>query len=95
VASREVYLNNCQRVYDIYNIPKKDRGTKYTIHHCLMKSDYKYGLIPNDGKRDNLENLYPLPLEQHNKLHRKLEWMNEDWNGGRQIKKKSKRRFRR
>jgi len=88
VASREVYLNNCQRVYDIYNIPKKDRGTKYTVHHCLMKSDYKFGLISNDGKRDNLENLYPLPAEQHNQLHRKLELMGEDWNGGVRVRKK-------
>lgn len=89
--SKEEYFRNCDRVYDIYGIPKRERGSKYTIHHCVMKSDYKYGLVANDGKRDNVENLYPLPAEQHNQLHRKLENMGEDWNGGRQLKRRRRR----
>lgn len=91
MASREVYLHNCEIVYNIYNIPKKDRGTRVNIHHILLKSDYKYGLIPNDGKRDDISNLYPLPIEEHNQLHRRLENMGEDWNGGKPLKRRRRR----
>lgn len=88
MASREVYLKNCEKVYDIYGIPKRDRGGRYTMHHIVLKSDYKYGLVTDDGKRDNPENLYPLLAGTHDNLHRKLEYMGEDWNGGVRVRKK-------
>jgi len=59
---RERYKRNRERVYEIYKIPKKDRGTKYNIHHIVQRADKKNGNFDwydIDGKG----NLYPLKKE--------------------------------
>ena len=69
---RERYKRNRKRVYDIYSIPKKERGTKYNMHHIVFKSDLDK-LVSEDFDLDCKSNLYPLTKEEHQKLHERVE----------------------
>jgi len=74
IMKNERYRKNRERVYSIYRIPKKDRGTKYNIHHIVQRADKKNGNFDwydIDGKG----NLYPLKKEVHKELHRRIEEM--------------------
>jgi len=68
---RERYKRNRKRVYDIYSIPKKERGTKYNMHHIVFKSDLDK-LVSEDFDLDCKSNLYPLTKEEHQELHNKV-----------------------
>jgi hypothetical protein len=69
---KERYHRNCQIVYDIYGIPKKERGTVYNIHHQIFRHDLG-DLVPITFDIDNISNLYPLRRDVHEKLHLKVE----------------------
>ena len=68
----ERYKRNRERVYDIYGIPKKDRGTKYNMHHIVFRSDLGK-LVSEDFDLDCKSNLYPLRKDVHQELHNKVE----------------------
>lgn len=65
---------NKERVYDILGIPPEQRGKEYTIHHEVFKSDVKAN--PQMWRHidlDGIENLFPLPREEHERLHKLVE----------------------
>lgn len=65
--SKERYLQNRARVYEIYGIPIKDRGTRCDMHHIVNKKDLGV-LVPRDFDIDAKSNLYPLCKEVHAEL---------------------------
>lgn len=64
------YIDNKERVYDIYNIPIKERGTVYNIHHLVNRHDLGV-LVPLDFHIDEKSNLIPLKIRTHEELHLK------------------------
>jgi len=80
VGTKERYHENRTRVFEIQGIDPKNRN--YNCHHIIERSDYKTrqqkkfwddsvpsGRFDIDGKG----NIFPLPVEEHANLHRKLE----------------------
>lgn len=68
----ERYHQNRERVYDIYNIPVRERGHKYTMHHIVYRSDIGK-LVPRSFDVDAESNLYPLKKDIHDELHRRVD----------------------
>lgn len=64
------YKENRERVYDIYGIPKKERGTKYNMHHIVFREQFKDGFNWYDMNCKG--NLYPLTKTEHLRLHQKI-----------------------
>jgi len=72
--SKERYLRNKERVYEIYGIDPKDR--RYNTHHILFKSDFKKGGFAKElgvRYRDSKANLCPLRKEEHGELHERVD----------------------
>jgi len=58
--SKEKYSENRDRVYDIYEVDEKLRSRSWNMHHQQFKSQ---------GGTDDVENLFPMPVRLHNRLH--------------------------
>jgi hypothetical protein len=72
MAQEKEYLINRERVFEIYGIPKKERGTRYTMHHIVYRSDVGK-LVPSTFRVNELSNLYPLERQVHEELHRRVD----------------------
>lgn len=59
-VSKERYSDNRDRVYDIYEVEDKLRSRSWNMHHQQFKSQ---------GGTDDVENLIPMPVRLHNRLH--------------------------
>lgn len=51
MAVSKEYARNRERVYDIYGIPKNERGGRWNCHHIVRRSE---------GGGDNKGNLFPV-----------------------------------
>jgi hypothetical protein len=60
------YKENRNRVREIYGISPKDRSVN--THHILFKSE---------GGSDDKSNLYPMKVEDHEALHRRIQQLEE------------------
>ena len=78
--SKERYLQNKQRVKELYGIDPNDR--RYNVHHLGFRNDFKEGRfgkkeetwgIMKKGYIDSTANLCPLEKEVHRKIHEKAE----------------------
>ena len=72
--SKEQYKENRTRVFEIMNLDPKDR--RYNCHHEQFRSE---------GGSDDISNLFPLKVEDHDKLHKRIQELEG------QIKKYSKK----
>lgn len=71
--SKERYQENRKRVFEIYGIDPNDR--RYNCHHIIFRSDLANLRNLPQGYCDSKANLYPLKVEEHIKLHLKVEQM--------------------
>ena len=61
--SKEQYRENRTRVFEIMNLDPKDR--RFNCHH--------YKQFRSEGGSDDISNLFPLKVEDHDKLHRRIQ----------------------
>ena len=68
---KQIYQANRDRVFEIYGIDPKDR--RYSAHHIIFRSDFEKPNNFPEGYQDSKANLYPLTIEEHERLHQKVE----------------------
>lgn len=68
---KQIYQANRDRVFEIYGIDPKDR--RYSAHHIIFRSDFEKPNNFPEGYQDSKANLYPLTIEEHERLHKKIE----------------------
>jgi len=69
MSKEKLFEKNCTRVREIYGIDKNDHS--YNIHHVIFKRDVKKDKGMWKGFNINqLSNLIPLKREEHDRLHR-------------------------
>ena len=91
---RERYLQNRTRVFEIYGIPKNERGTKYTMHHIVCRHDVG-NLVPSTFRINELSNLYPLLVNDHSYITQRIDFLDgKCCNFNKQINKLHKNRNR-
>ena len=87
--SNSRYKENSERVREIYGV---GNSKKYNIHHICDRYGYKQGDYGEDFDIDGKANLIPLPIEDHNELHRRIQQLEGMIKKeGRKTKKKKKR----
>lgn len=59
--SKKEYMDNRERVYDIYGIEEEKRSKTWNAHHVCPKSR---------GGSDEKANLFPVPKKLHRLFHR-------------------------
>jgi len=72
---KEQYIANRKRVFEIYGIKPGDH--RYNCHHICFRSDAKKGHVLEGMNIDDKANLYPILIEDHRELHKKVEAMTE------------------
>jgi hypothetical protein len=68
------YLDNKKRVMEIYGVDPEDRS--FNIHHIIFKSDFQGGGVAESvdkGYMNSKANLIPLPVNEHKRLHERVE----------------------
>ena len=68
---KQIYQANRDRVFEIYGIDPKDR--RYSAHNIIFRSDFEKPNNFPEGYQDSKANLYPLTIEEHERLHQKVE----------------------
>jgi len=74
MGKEKLFEENRQRVFEIYGINPHDH--RYDIHHIVFRSDFKkrgFGLGLGKDYMNSKANLYPLTIEEHERLHKKIE----------------------
>ena len=75
---KENYLENRNRVFEIYGINPKD--PQYNCHHIVTKHDRSVGVRSKGFSIDNKSNLYPLRTALHKILNDIIEAVDSDEN---------------
>ena len=68
---KKIYQANRKRVFEIMGINPNDK--RYSAHHIIFRSDFERPNHFPEGYRDSKANLYPLTIEEHERLHQKVE----------------------
>ena len=69
--SKEDYRSNRQRVFELYGIDPSDPN--YNCHHIVFRSDFREPNRFPEGYCDSKANLIPLPVNEHKRLHERVE----------------------
>ena len=76
--TKERYHQNRSRVFEIMGLNPEDK--RYSCHHIIERSDYKHNKkfwddsVPSGHfDIDAKGNLFPLKIEEHKELHRKID----------------------
>lgn len=68
---KQRYQANRRRVFEIYGVDPNDPN--YSAHHIIFRSDFEKPNHFPEGYRDSKANLCPLTIEEHERLHQKVE----------------------
>jgi len=75
------YYANKYRVFEIYGISRNE-SRKYTMHHIIFRSDIEnYPECFKNFDLDKKSNLYPLRKVVHQKLHNRVDRMENERQG--------------
>ena len=77
--AKERYQANRARVFEIYGINPNDPN--YSCHHIVFRSDFTEANHFPKGYCDSKANLFPLPIKEHEELHRKVDSQEENRSG--------------
>jgi len=71
MTEKEIYLQNRNRVFEIYGINPNNKN--YNCHHIICKHD-RGDLVPLDYDIDQVSNLIPIKKTDHEELHHRLDF---------------------
>lgn len=87
---RSNYKENRERVKEIYGFSKKDRSIN--THHICDRASARQGHFGEDFDLHEKSNLYPLPIEDHDELHRRIDQLEKGIKREKQRKNKTTKR---
>ena len=72
---KQRYQANRERVFEIYGIDPQDR--RYNAHHILFRGDFDNNPDWPQDYQDSKANLCPLLIEEHDRLHERVDGIDE------------------